>query len=516
MRSIGFGSLVAGLAALVLAFPVAGVSQALSLGSQRQLFVDRYLVDRLDGLELKLQQPRPEDIAIKYDQPWEDKLAFYTTVLKDGDVYRMYYRCRLGRPRLTCYAESRDGIHWTKPDLGLVEVDGSTANNVIVPVSGQFCAFLDTRPGVPRAERYKANARDVEAPYSLVGYVSEDGVRWRKIREAPIVPFAMENNFDSQNAMFWSEVEQQYVLYARHMVGGRRATARSTSGDFLNWSPQTHMSYSDTGTTTPSQHLYTNQTQPYFRAPQIYISLPGRIHFGRRLLTPNELKFLDLRHNRISGGMRDVSDAVLLSSRAGSTRYDFTFKESFVRPGPGQSNWSTRTNYPALGVVQTGPAEMSLYLQRDYGQSTAHLQRLSLRLDGFASLHAPYHGGEMVTKPITFEGSRLEINYSTSAAGSIRVEIQTADGKPIPGFSLAECPEIIGDEISRIVAWGEVPPPLSTGRDPKSTAAESNLSYQTPIVAWEGSQDVSRLAGKPVRLRFVMKDADLFSFRFRD
>ena len=148
-----------------------------------------------------------------------------------------------------------------------------------------------------------------------------------------------------------------------------------------------------------------------------------------------ELQFLDLRHNRISGGMRDVSDAVMLSSRAGSTRYEFTFKESFVRPGPGQSNWSTRTNYPGLGVVQTGPAEMSLYLQRDYGQSTAHLQRLSLRLDGFASLHAPYRGGEMVTRPITFEGSRLEINYSTSAAGSIRVEVQTVDGKPIPGFS---------------------------------------------------------------------------------
>ncbi len=159
---------------------------------------------------------------------------------------------------------------------------------------------------------------------------------------------------------------------------------------------------------------------------------------------------------------------------------------------------------------------MSLYVQRDYGQSTAHLERLSLRLDGFASLHAPYGGGEMVTKPVTFEGSQLEINYSTSAAGSVRVEIQTVDGQAIPGFSLAECPEIIGDEISRIVSWGEVPAPLNTGRDPKSLAAESGVSYEAKIVPWEGHRDVSRLAGQPVRLRFVMKDADLFSFRFRD
>ena len=275
MKFNRLNSLVAGVALLLLAFPVVGIPQALPLGSERQLFVDRYLVDRLEGLELRLQQPRPENIAIKYDQPWEDRLAFYTTVVKDGDVYRMYYRCRLTRPRLTCYAESRDGIHWTKPQLGLVEVDGSTANNVILPVAGQFCAFLDTRPGVPRSERLKANARDVGTPYSLVGYVSADGVRWRKIREAPLVDYAMENNFDSQNVIFWSEAEQRYVLYARHMVEGRRATARATSRDFLQWSPQTLMSYSDTGTTRPSQHLYTNQTQPYFRAPPSPISTPS-------------------------------------------------------------------------------------------------------------------------------------------------------------------------------------------------------------------------------------------------
>ena len=121
----------------------------------------------------------------------------------------------------------------------------------------------------------------------------------------------------------------------------------------------------------------------------------------------------------------------------------------------------------------------------------------------------------MVTKPLTFDGKSLEINYSTSAAGSIRVEIQTIDGQPIPGHSLAECPEMIGDEIARIVQWGEVPPPLSQGTDPDSLSAESGLSYETPIVPWEGRSDVSKLAGRPVRLRFVMKDADLFSIRFK-
>ena len=105
--------------------------------------------------------------------------------------------------------------------------------------------------------------------------MSGDGVHWSKLREELIVPNVMRNHFDSQNVMFWSDVEQQYVLYARHMVGGKRATARATSENFLDWSEPTLMTYSDTGSTTPSEHLYTNQTNPYFRAPHIYVAMPG-------------------------------------------------------------------------------------------------------------------------------------------------------------------------------------------------------------------------------------------------
>ena len=82
-----------------------------------------------------------------------------------------------------------------------------------------------------------------------------------------------------------------------------------------------------------------------------------------------------------------------------------------------------------------------------------------------------------------FNGSRLILNYSTSAVGRIRVEMQDPEGTPIPGFEEISCDEIYGDEISRIVSWGKNP-------------------------------DVSALSGRPVRLRFLLKDADLYSFRF--
>ena len=89
----------------------------------------------------------------------------------------------------------------------------------------------------------------------------------------------------------------------------------------------------------------------------------------------------------------------------------------------------------------------------------------------------------MVTKPLVFAGRGLSLNFATSAAGGIRVELQDASGQPLPGFSLADCQEQIGNELDRVVNW-------------------------------KGGANVSALAGKPVRLRFVMKDADVFALQF--
>lgn len=483
---------------LAILSPFRSLAVVVDIGSRRELWVDRMLIERLDGLSQKLHEPRSAGVAISYDGPLEDRYSFYTTVLKDGDLYRMYYRGYLfvkgsDQPgakvekwseavakSVTCYAESRDGIHWIKPRLGLVEVSGSRENNVILPKGDQFCPFVDDRPGVPPSERYKANAEGRNV--GLMGYVSADGLNWRLVQEQPIMPRQLVNHFDSQNVIFWSEVEQCYVLYARHMVGGKRATARSTSSDFRTWTPQTLMTYSDTASTTPSQHFYTNQTAPYFRAPHLYIALAARFQQGRQALTEEQANRVAV--GDLGGAAKDISDGVLLTSRAGTTRYDFTLRESFIRPGIGLNHWVSRTNYPALGVVPTGPAEMSMYVQRNYGQKSAYLERLTLRTDGFISVHAPYDGGEMLTKPLRFSGKELEVNLATSAAGGFRVEIQNEAGQPLPGYTLQDCPEMIGDEIGRVVSW-------------------------------KGGSDVSALAGRAIRLRFVMNDADLYSFQFR-
>ena len=99
---------------------------------------------------------------------------------------------------------------------------------------------------------------------------------------------------------------------------------------------------------------------------------------------------------------------------------------------------------------------MSVFVNQDYAQPTAHLRRYSLRLDGFASLHCPYAGGHMVTKPLVFRGRALALNFSTSAAGGVKVGFETADGQPIPGFAVEDCQVQIGNAFVTTFVRGDV------------------------------------------------------------
>jgi hypothetical protein len=366
--------------------------------------------------------------------------------------------------------------------LGLYEVKGSRENNVVYagfgPTSHNFSPFLDTKPGIPPEERYKALAGTQTT--GLLGFVSPDGFRWRQIQKEALLPsISGKYRYDSQNVAFWSEHEGCYVCYFRIWRDLVRTIARAISDDFLHWLPGEAMEFGD----TEREHLYINQTHPYFRASHIYIALAARFMPDRKVLNDAEGQRYNIASHKGVGYWQDCSDAVLLSSRGGN-RYDRTFMEGFVRPGLDRRNWASRSNYPVLGVVPTGETEMSFYVMRHNQQPTGYLERLALRTDGFASLHASYAGGEMITKPFRFEGKVLYLNCATSAAGHIRVELQDASGSALPGYALKDSVPIIGDRIEQSVCWT-----LDT--------------------------NVSGLLGKPIRMRLDLKDADVYAFQFR-
>ncbi|MBS0260329.1 MAG: hypothetical protein JSS02_00115 [Planctomycetes bacterium] len=421
------------------------------IATHRELFVDRFLIDRLDQVALKLHEPQ---LAPPMTEP-ADNLE-YGTVIRDGDLFRLYTRDGRGAkfdgdaPEVTRYCESRDGIHWTRPKLGLYEIDGSRDNNVILhesPFCHNFAPFLDARPGVPADERFKALAGTVKS--GLVAFLSGDGIHWRKLRPEPVITYTHEYAFDSQNVAFWSESEGQYVCYFRHFLDKQwRSVCRTTSRDFVTWTTPVPLRPN-----FPGEHLYTTLTQPYFRAPQIYVATPTRFHPARG----------------------ESTDILFMTAR-GDSPFDRTFREAFIRPGLDPARWGNRSNYAAWNLVQTGPTEMSIY--------TTPFRRFTLRLDGLASVHAGADAGEMLTHPLRFSGKELVINYATSAGGSVQVELQRANGQPIPGFTLADCRSLTGDAIEQVVSW-------------------------------KNGSGLAELVGEPVRLRFKLLEADVFALQFR-
>lgn len=459
-------------------------SKAVNINSRLELFVDHFLIDTLINTRLQLHHPEDKGIVMNFDKPWEGQFSAYCTIIKDGELFKLYHR---GGPldgkdgstyEYTCYAISEDGINWKKPDLGIFDFKGTKSNNIVLansaPYTHNFSPFLDTNPNTKAEQRFKALA-GLERT-GLVAFTSPDGIHWSKLQEEPVIT-PRPHDFDSQNVAFWSEAEQMYVCYFRSWVEydkRYRAVARTTSKDFIHWTEPIQMSYGD----TPHEQLYTNQTSPYYRAPHIYISIGARFMKNRQVLSKEEAKALDVNPKYF----KDCSDAVFMTTRGGD-RYNRTFMESFIRPGIGLDNWVSRSNYPALNIVQTNEQEMSLYLNQDYAQPTAHLHRYSLRIDGFVSVNAPYSGGEIITKPIIFSGDKMIINFSTSAAGFVKVELQSPDGNPIKGFELENSKELIGNEIEKLVTWN-------------------------------GNPNLKALSGKSVRIKFVMKDADLYSFKF--
>ncbi|WP_240928034.1 hypothetical protein [Thalassoroseus pseudoceratinae] len=481
-------------------------AEPIDIGSRRELLVDHHLIARLDGVRLELHRPTRREVVFRSDAAWEGNGSAYQSVVHDGDRFRIYYRgghhpnskaykTSKNSWETLCVAESKDGIHWTRPELGIIEFQGSKKNNLILDKAmvsefkgspAHTAVFLDTNPDCPKSERYKIVIVGSK-PRGLYLMVSANGTHFQLKSKKP---FVTHGAFDSQNLMFWDSVGGVYREYHRAFdndVRGIMTAASETPDSFPH--PQ-WLKYPD----ATEQALYTNQIQPYFRAPHILMGFPMRYNDRGWSPSMNQLPGLEERQYRSKQSQRygtAVTDAAFMTSRDGLTFHRWS--EAFIRPGPSRKDtWVYGDNFIFWGMVPTkshledAPDEISLYATEGYWEENAtSFRRYTLRMDGFVSAQAPFSGGELLTKPLKFDGSQLELNFSTSAVGSVRVEIQDGDGKPIPGFGLADCNEQFGDELDRVVSW-------------------------------KSGTDVSQLSGKTVQLLFELKDADLYAFQFTD
>jgi hypothetical protein len=314
--------------------------------------------------------------------------------------------------------------------------------------------------------------------------------------------------FDSQNLAFWDADRGEYREYHRDFRDGRDIRT-STSPDFRHWSEPEFLQYSANvdpgrGFGQPADikdpvgekypfgrvsELYTNQIAP--TQPHLLLGFPTRYIDRGWTESAKALPRYDYRQVRAKASQREgtaVTDGMFMTSR--DREHFAVWPESFLRPGlRTRDSWFYGDTYQNWGLVETrsaiddAPPELSLYVtERTLQETGGVLRRFSLRIDGFVSLHAPLVGGELLTRPLTFSGNRLSLNVATSAAGSVRVEIQTVDEQPVLGFALEDCDPVYGDALDHAVVW-------------------------------KGNPDLGALAGEPVRLRFEIKDADLYSYQ---
>ncbi len=477
----------------------------LNIGSRRELFVDDFLIERTEDVRSVLHQPQPREVALVCDKPWEGCMGAFNTVVTHQGRHRLYYRgwhMRLegfdggaaSRPPTICLAESTDGVHWDRAAVNRFDYGGSRANNIVWMGTGDdgwgmhgFSPFVDTNPACPPDQRWKAVGGGWRDPSKgLYVMASPDGVTWRLLSETPILAGYPH---DSHNTVLWSAEEGCYRAYFRIFTRERvRTIATATSPDLRVWSEAVSLSFPG----APAEHLYTNNILPYYRAPHLRLGFPGR--YVERPWSPAIEALPELEHRRLRAKARPrygsaVTDTVFMSGRTPET---FQRRgEAFIRPGcRATGSWAYGDTFLAWGMAETASdldaatPELSFYATEGYWRGEgSSIRRHTLRLDGFVSLNAPLGGGVVVTKPCVFQGGSLSLNLSTSAAGAVRVELQDEAGAPLPGFARDDCWECVGDT------------PCHT-------------------VRWKGGADVGALAGRPVRLRFEICDADLYALRF--
>lgn len=476
----------------------------IDVGSRKQLLFDELFLEQSTGVKLRMNTPLqdPEPVLVA-DRPWEQNVCGYNTVMFDNGKFRLWYDTisydedEQQKHRYLCYAESTDGVHWVKPDVGVIEFEGSRKNNIVAPPSpnaSQQGAAVFRDDNASPSERYKLwtkyepskeeKARGMDR--RLYAMVSPDGLCWEMLGSDRGNPPQFGAASDSQNICFWDADVGQYIGFVRKKQKGpapRRRTCwvgLTTSDDFEHWTQAKDIYYADEQMPVPGGKpgwlpvvdLYVPGGMKVPGVPDAYVLLP----------TPYFHWQADAFPSTIDVALATSRDRVNWWRPAPEDR------EPFLRLGlDGSASSGMIMAFPWPIVVGD---EIWVYYEGTNRSHNAGVKkyrsaifRSRLRRDGFVSVDAGYRGGEFTTPSITFDGERLELNMDGSAGGWLQVEILLADGTPIAGYRLDECDTIRGNSLAKPITW-------------------------------QGESDVSKLAGKPVRLRLVMRSMKLFAFQF--
>jgi len=457
------------------------------------LFVDLRDVERRENIHRVFHQAvKPiRHPVLRQEAPWEKHGGMTASVIYDADqrIFKAWYMAGFyapGKKHVQCLATSADGIHWERPELGLHEALGSTRNNIVIPADyhdgmDHWESMLKDPMDPDPARQYKAvgwSSYDWDGPLSgIYTATSPDGMNWTHAPE-PIIRFHPRpgtNDLgpigDAQSLMIDTR-RRRYVAFLRSTDGISRST--SVSEDFIHWTPPRPFLQA----LWDEETLYNNTGFVY---GQQYLGF--LTHFNRN-------------------AWRQTQTLQLLASRDG---------ETWMRPqgadGPteplvtlgGIGEWDRSqimlTGGPPIPVgdrlyfYYRGTArrhnkvkgEFEPAIDPDQDRRTMSIGLATLRLDGFASVGASYDGGSITTRPLLVGGTELAVNV-VSDYGQLLVELLDEKDEPIPGYARDDCVPIVTDSVDARVAWKE-------------------------------RRSLAALAGRPVKLRFHLANARLYSYR---
>ena len=445
------------------------------------------------GVRLVTERCRKSEALLKPDRPWEDFRVSQGTVMQDGGRYRLWYgvlsteyfdkHSDIGS--FMCYAESDDGYHWEKPDLGVVPYRGSRDSNIVsgdengpYPGHGGGTVFID--PSAPPQERYKyiykaaPYKKGVESP--MRGYTSPDGIRWERIPEPLLEPY----HSDTQTTAYWDPHLKQYVGYFRQWWGERRSVARAATNDFRKWPQPTMVLLLSGPQDHPAHDLYTNahvlyQTRGSEELPEGY----------RHYLSQMDVHFMfPAQYSR----EKDSLDVHLATSRDGIV-WNYFADEPVIplgEPGSGQEG----SLYAGCGLVPLGHNEIGVMYAAypcTHNQDTSETAPLGAlhwaiwEKDRLVAIEACGEGA-FSTPQFAIKARRLMVNLRTEAAGEVRVQLRrSGQSQTVSGFSFADCDPIRGDQ-------------------------------RTAVVTWRGRADLPDLSDQRIQLDFRMRAARLYCF----
>lgn len=478
----------------------------IDVGTDRQLLVDDYLLSMgasweqyPHGIRWSVGRVEKHPAALFEGKlPWEDSIA-WLCVMREGGVYRMWYNSnrKTRRGMYVSYAESNDGLEFVRQNEGMVELEGSTENNVVFDgglngISPELGGvFID--PQALEGERYKMIYTDwsgpevFELPFThnvgmLRGAASPDGLHWTRYYDNFLGRYC-----DSQNSACWDETLGTYVAYHRIFgtyggvdAGGYqipvekrgRAIGRLESADFRNWESTGVALQADfhdglnTDIYNSAYSRYPGSPNLHFLFPSFYRHYEGTFEVQVCTSRDNRSWFRATRETFVPLGTEGAFDSFIVSVAPGFVEVDDDTLALYYRSGDGPHEGSRPVDLPYSPV--------------------SRVNRITFKRDRIVGIEADPAGGQFITRPLALGGTRLVLNIEPLGPEAVlRAQlISIEDGKPVPGYAFEDCLPLTDDDLHAPVVWG--------GRE----------------------RIDSDVASRPVQLHIQFKNIRLYAFEF--